>query len=426
MSGIFPHNSSKCHCPECNKVREQVGAIADDRIAVEREACNETRERFGRHALRRKMHADAATKRLEAMDIARTQLLATGPKTDAAADNTRYTLAAADNMRYLLAACGDPETFEEHWDRVLCHQGPRQDGQYVCRAGPYTAWSRRTYYDKSENQMFHWKWRRGLGWMKRATGGRIFGPRYRRVRFLPDGFRAWPLGARIGSYPECYTEAHGQYAGEGVIGNATINIKMDEVSENNLRMAFTGRAAAPQAVRQAVERSVKHGGSLAQSVAQMRNPGYDGSWVQKTYEDITTPAWTACKPPVGTYLDLRSGDALRFTGAVGGPRLKSGAKTGRDAEDNSINLEGESMISALKLSILTFRAAHPTNIDYPMTPSTQRNVRSALRQLHEDQLIINENDKYVLSDRGRVLVEAMQNLALPTRPEPKWVMPHTK
>lgn len=459
MSGIFPHNSDKCHCPECNTVRQQVTDIANSAIGKERLACNREGVRFGNHALqkdymekladtraemarrRSKMHADAATERLKAMDIANRP--SKGLQHD-----------AADSVRYLRAVCGDTETFEERRDRVLGHT---HHSQYVLRAGDNTAWSRRTYYDKFQNQMFHWQWMRGRGWMKRATNGRLFGPRYRKVRFLPDGFTAWAFGSGMGA-AERYTDTHGNYAGEGrttttatehtvtkKVGNLehTVTDRVETLPSGDVfgwqhqfkhnadgtiqwfpsRWKEIGTGARDY---NALARARKYGGSLAQSVIQMSTPSVEpSSWVKKLCEDVLTPAWTPCNPeqPGATYRGR-----LNYAGAVSGPRLNSGSKTGKDAENNPINLEGcDTMISALKLSLLTFRAAHPTNIDYPMTPSTQRNVRSALRQLHEDQLIINENDKYVLSDRGRVLVEAMQNLALPTRPEPKWVMPtHTK
>lgn len=84
------------------------------------------------------------------------------------------------------------------------------------------------------------------------------------------------------------------------------------------------------------------------------------------------------------------------------------------------------MISALKLSLLFWRKAHHHRWPYPCKPDREPGlVHQTLLQLEREHLVKlpGEYNEYTLTPRAEVLLDAIQNLPLPTQPEPVWVMP---
>lgn len=444
-------NSTKCHCPACNAKREEIAKIADERIALEREACNRTGDRFGHHALRNRhvpYHTeDNAAKLATVRELCRRVCL-----------HSEFGKHAGRHVLEAYGATTCSQLSVDHYDAVIrtyrmmlegaargycvsdAERAARRDrvtmpdpveDRYIEHLAPRYYRSRQSYYDSTENKVFKWRWRPGVRWMKVTAKGMAFGPRYRKVIFNPTGYVAYEMHDKIGKPSEKYTEAGILRANGEIVGrDAKLSISAIEHTETKTVGAISTTTT------DRVE-FLPYGDVFGRQYQFTRDADGNVKWLSSFWKDIDGPRY-------GGKLEDNLKQSMNWAGANTGrweavsmeitdldPEnlraafIGGGAKTGPDAEDDPINFGG-TMISALKLSILFWRKAHHSSWAYPARPGLGHGaVREALQSLCRDKLIAfgSEDNEYTLTPRAEVLLEAIQNLPLPVQPEPFWTMP---
>lgn len=474
MSGIFPHNTDKCHCPDCNTVRQQVTDIANSAIGKERLACNREGVRFGNHALRedyaakrpdtlaaswaKRRESEKAAKLATLRELCRRVCVNVNLGKQAGRDVLEAYGATNCSMLNPAHYDGVIRTYETilagefvtdrdaerdaRRARVLSPEPGRWD-RHVEERGKHVYYSKVSYYDRDHNRTFKWKWRRGIGWMKVAKSGLVFGDRYRKVMFNGLGYNAWHFGSKIGRPDEVYRDdEHGIVrVGPDIIGHSARITAVEHTETKavgNLSTTTTDRiefTTHPDVFGDLHTYRRRSDGTVVWlDIRKKVRPGEFDKWHGLRYEaraeDVikqamsatpiwagaNTGRWEACNPTISMEITDIDPENLRAA-FIGG-----GAKTGADAEDDPINIGGI-MISALKLSILFWRKAHHHSWPYPCKPDREPGlVRSTLLQLERENLVtLNELD-YTLTPRAEVLLEAIQNLPLPVQPQ-TWVMP---
>lgn len=179
MSGIFPHNSDKCHCPACEEIRGQVRDLARREVNAKSfdDACRVERLR------------DAARARAREAYLNETE-----------------------------RSTGFDKWRAERREQLRQRQAVRD----------------RVYYSSVHG--CHWRWRyfAGEGWMKVTvkTGRPLNANRFRKVEFTPEGYKAYHMsGPRPWQRPETVEIEDRFKFGRAAATEHTVTKKVGELSE---------------------------------------------------------------------------------------------------------------------------------------------------------------------------------------------------
>lgn len=120
-------------------------------------------------------------------------------------------------------------------------------------------------------------------------------------------------------------------------------------------------------------------------------------------------------------------DRIEFAGDECAGPTKIGANLQAWANGGSLPTGEKPMLSSLQLTILFWRASRPRHTPFPLAHDTMGVVRKTLRDLEVMGLIAfgGEDLEYDLTDRAKVLIDAIHKLPLPVQTPAPWVMPIT-